>query len=360
MGEPMKILLALALLQAPAWGADDKPDDSTQQIKTTESKFTEAQAAQPQEDRAQKSKAASKAAAAGAALGKVQCMMMMDKARKAQDSGDSALLMMMANQQCQQADQLQKSSEENDKGSKSVSAADIPKQAKFEAGKAELEKSDVKEERIAFDEQATNPRKALSAGDISVPDVTAPAFNTPSAAANETENQSGVTGTPTGNVTTLNPIEKNALGYEDTSKNNVSGLTPSGLGLGLPNANAVPKQDGVATTADTSGGQAVPKRRGASSEEGTVAGGGGEEAPAPTGDPAMDALMAQLMGGSPEDLDFGMSPGALEVGSAPGAESPQANIFEYASIRYMRLHHDAKRLGKDAKQPDRALSSAGM
>ncbi|MBY0370023.1 hypothetical protein K2X33_05010 [bacterium] len=352
----MRIFLFLALTTQFAFAATDSSStDKTSKLEVTDGKMQAAEQPPPQQDRAQGSKAAAKAAASGAMMGKIQCMMLMDKARKTQDSGDSALMMMMASQQCQQAQEMQKSAEENDKSNKQVSAADIPKQAQYTAGKSELKDSDVKEERISFDDNAPE-RTSVDPGDLVNPPA-APAAKT--VADQETESPAGVTASPGLLKGTLNPIEKNAVKFDDSEKNGMAAAN-NGMPFGmLPSGNATAKTDvpGAASAAEEK--EAVAKTKRGSASEAASAAAGGEESPAPTGDATLDELMAQLMGSPEGDMEFISLAEPLDHGGAAPAEDPGANIFEYASLRFGKLTQ-AKRLGHEPQGAARSLSSVGL
>jgi len=162
----------------------------------------------------------------------------------------------------------------------------------------------------------------------------------------------------------LNPIEKGALGFDESGKP-TDGVLTGGLGLGgLPSSGSTLSKNDL-TGAPTSTGEAVAKTFAAQSAAAPSPEGGegaaGSDAPAPSGDPTLDELMAQLMGGPQEnEMEFAGLGEAIETGGS--APEDRANIFEYASLRYLKLQNENKRLGPEAKKaaPPRAISSVGL
>ncbi len=335
--------------------------------KVTDGKMTPSQAPQ-QQDRMMGSKAAAKAAAAGAAMGKVNCMMMMKEAMKEADKQTKMMMMMVASQQCMQASELEKSAAENDKGRKELSQADIPKQAKFEAGKMELQ-GEIKEAKITFDDNAPSRAPGESPADeIAIAPTFKPDLNAnkgaPVAAEGEPKEKLQAQATPP--ATPLDPIDKGKLQFDDSQKNAGLPLTSGAGFMPLPNTSMGSQGGGSSNAGATQvaaeeGPSRGGRRSGISSEAGPSASGGSDAGErGGKGEEAFDALMSQLMGepGDGESLEGGAGQ-MWNGGDAAPAE--RANIFEYATLRFSKLKTEDKRLGKNpvAKPAaDRSLASA--
>ncbi len=338
------------------------------ELKTTqEGTITPAKPPKPQ-DRGEASKAAAAAAAAGAAKGQVNCMMMMNEARK--ESGQSKIMMMMlASQQCAQASQLQMSATQNSKSQKELSSNDIPTPATFTAGKTELQADKVKETTLSFDENAPS-RALVDKGEIP---VEAPIVADLGPKKPVADPQTPAAAKPEVPSSTLPPLKPGSLQFDDSNKNpagpvNASaGSMPFGMGSQpTPQSSGTGKQDSasVASVSGEAGDLPAPKRRsrGSAPESfGTGGGGGSEDGGGKGGDEALDALMAQLGGAPPEEMAEG-GPGQMWSGADAPTTNPadRANIFEYATVRFTKLTSD-KRLGgppEPAKAPERSLASA--
>jgi hypothetical protein len=368
-------LFLFCLLATAATFAEDM-----QEAKITEGKI---KAAEPpkQMDRMEGSKAAAKAAAAGAAQSKIACMQTMQDAMKEKDKTTKALLMMAANQQCQQANEMEKSAAENDKGRKSLSQDDIPKQAQYEAGKFELTDSKVKETILTLDDKP-KAKDDSSKKDDSIP--VAEAFQPELMIAGkdpgkgngpEKENLEKVSALPEGPKTQLKPIDQNAIGFNDDKNKGLSPVTaPTAMGgMGAFNG-------GAKTVAEASQEKGVEKsdsskEKTARAKEGSGSGqaseGGGESSSGNSSSESgggsgqsMDALMAQLMGGSPEGASMGFASGqdVLILPKEKESEGERANLFEYAAYRFQKLANEdgrvRKKIAPSELPPVRAIATS--
>lgn len=348
----MKIALGLALLSFfPA------QCEELTELKVSEGKITPAKPPEPQ-DRSEGSKAAAAAAAAGAASGKVNCYMLMDKARKTEDESQKTFLMMAASQQCSQAAALEQNAKDNDKGRKQLSQNDIPTPAKYEAGTTTLQASSIKDVTLAANE--ASPRRSLlsSESEIEQPTSSSPA-STP---ATETQNgallsDSGINAQSLPAPGALSPIERPKLTVNDQA----SSVSPAAAGFlgaagSIPNEARANKENPNLSNTSLKGDE---KARRSTSELGYLSASGGDSG-AGAGEDPIDALMSQLMGGEPMPQE----PNDAEMGQTLENESAQVsgggenvNIFEYAALRYQKLQTEQKRLGLSGA-PARSVASA--
>ncbi len=321
--------------------------------KVTEGTLTPATPPKPV-DRMEGSKAAAKAAAAGAALGKVNCMMMMNEARKKDDK----MMMMLAQQQCQQASELEKSAQENDKGRKALSMDDVPKQAKFEAGKFELKESSVKEEKLSFDDTVARAEPTATS-EIELPEAFIPDLSKPAEPVGDLLNQVADTARPP--ATALAPVAAGKLEMDDSAKPINTAPMMGSVG-GLPQ-NSRMESSGADGANDSDAATGKQPARGIASDPGPglAASGDSERSDSSkgNGEEAFDALMAELMGDQAEGEGYEIAGGQVLDGSS-GAATNRANIFEYAAIRYARLVKETKTLGgpKSDAPPARAIARA--
>jgi hypothetical protein len=355
-------ILTLLIFSALLFTAPLRADE----LKSTkEGTITAAKMPKPQ-DRGEASKAAAAAAAAGAAKGQVNCMMMMNEARK--ESGQNkTMMMMLASQQCAQATQLQISAMQNNKSQKELSASDIPTPATFTAGKTELDPGKVKETALTFDEAAPS-RGLVDKGEIP---VEAPIVADLGPKKPVTDPQQGAAAKPDAPASTLPPLKPGSIQFDESGKNpavpvNASaGSMPFGMGnTSNPTTGGLGKQDSTSTSsiAREADENTPTKRRsrGAATESFGMGGGGADNSSGGTGgDEALDALMAQLGGAPPEEM-LESAPGQMWSGADAPANNPvdRANIFEYATVRFTRLTTD-RRLGgpSEVKAPERSLAS---
>ncbi len=321
------------------------------ELKVTEGKITPAKPPEPQ-DRSEGSKAAAAAAAAGAASGKVNCYMLMDKARKTEDESQKTFLMMAASQQCSQAAALEQNAKDNDKGRKQLSQNDIPTPAKYEAGTSTLQASSVKDVTLAANE--TSARRSILASDTADGQAatSAQASSPEAEAKNELQSTSGINAQALPAPGALSPLERPKLTVNDQAV-----ATPSAGGyLGLPGTtDARPTKEN--TPANSGDLKSEGKVRRANSELGYLAASGGESGGG--GEDPIDALMSQLMGEplpqESSDSEMGQTWENDPAQVSGGVEN--VNIFEYAAIRYQKLQTEQKRLGL-AGTPARAIASA--
>lgn len=318
----------------------------------------------------QKSSAAAKAMAlGGAAMSNVMCMMMMSQAMGEKDSTNKALMMMAAQQACQQGAELAKSAMENDKGQKLASMEDIPKQSTFKATGMELPTAKSKEEslignipRVTTDDEA--PKSDGTIPQLAAPDLTV--FEKKSAEPTKTEapvqdlaykgeNIPAKSFEAKDGITQLDPIKSAAVSFDDKAK---AGATP--LGPQLSSLGGALGAAATATTTTSSSSKTSEKEeavvssgrgkaRNVQSEEGSGSGGGGGESSGGGGsgdNSAFEAMLSQILGGPPEAGGVGGG-GAGEITSLPtqpDPSKPAPNIFEYATFRLQKLAFEAGRI----------------
>lgn len=334
----------------------------TSELKVTDGTLKMPEMPAANSDRSQRSKAAAAAAAAGAAQSNLNCIRMMDEASKTDNSSTKLMMMAVAGQQCSQAQQMQKSASENDKTTKALSAADIPKPASFTAGKTELKTSTTEEKLLSFDENA--PGRALNMPELPEGGVLVPNFNGGKKPAEPSEQ---VAQMPQAPPTTLAPIKPGSLQFDDSEKSPLAPMNASLMPAAIPVSQNATNADGKKETAALSAASSATElgrgslRSRSSATEAVGVGGGGSDEGRRGGDETFDALMAQLNPGGtePEPTADAFGPQVV-AGSDPTSPSAaeRANIFEYAAIRYQKLGSD-KRLGGTlpAKAPHRSLAS---
>jgi hypothetical protein len=335
------------------------------EIKVTEGKVTAAKMPEPQ-DRSQGSKAAAAAAAAGAASGKVNCLMLMDQARKASDDQKKMMLTMMAGQQCQQAAALEQSAKNNEKGQKQLSMKDVPTAAKYEPGSTTLIEGSAKDIRIDFDENAPSRAAASTAADSLVDGSgtsNSGAATNPVAQNPELQAAEKVQAQAEPPKSSLNSIEANKVSFDDGPKGTIAGQLFGGASLGLGSTPTSTKSESLSPSPSKADGPGNlgGARRSAETNYLNASGGDGSN----NGEDPIDALMSQLMG-EPTPAEAGPSEFGEQLWTenerAPQPESDRVNIFEYAAIRYQKLHTEqdrlvSKREGATAARSERSIAS---
>jgi hypothetical protein len=335
---------------------DSNAEDLTE-LKVTEGKITPAKPPEPQ-DRSEGSKAAAAAAAAGAASGKVNCYMLMDKARKAEDESQKTFLMMAASQQCSQAAALEQNAKENDKGRKQLSQKDIPTAAKYEAGTSTLQASTVKDVTLSANEETARRSLLGSDSEWTQPPTSTDAPNTSGDGAqkNALQSTSGITAQSLPAPGALSPMERSKLTVNDQAPSPTQGGSLGGV---AGSAETRPqKGDTLATNLPQKGDERARRN---SQEPGYLSASGGDSGGAPGEDP-IDALMAQLMGEpSPQEQRDSDRIQTWENDPAQvSGAGENVNIFEYAALRYQKLQSEQKRLGGGTlvSVPARSIASA--
>ncbi len=319
----------------------------------------------------QKSTAMAKAMALGGmAQSMIMCMQMQQEAQKQKDSTDKAMMMMMANQACQQAAEMGKAAAEADKGQKAVSQEDIPKQSQLKMSAQKMPEGSAKEDtsamsgyKIINDEEATKA-EPLPSGNAVLPDLgvgdeekktvaKVAAEATPEAEQKEIPDLGkSVPGVIPGERVSMNETDKNGFGGGMPMGPNLAGLGPNLAATGKSPAEEAKNLKGEAGSAEearnTKGG-AMETGDGGGGGGGGSSGGGGEK-----GNDPFEAMLAQLLGGPPGEEGGGGS--GEDIVMAPRGEGKPPHIFEYASFRFGKLV-DQKRL-KNGKPPE-SLGSGG-
>ncbi len=353
-------------------GAGDKPVAGTTVDVPAGPEVTASGAVKPM-DR-QKSSAMAKAmAAAGSTQSMIACMQMMQAAQNAKGS-DKAMMMMMANQSCQQGKEMAKAAEENDKSEKQISAADTPKQASIKINEQKLPAGSPAEDNAAMAQyqavqvdEAKNP--GLDTGKVSVLKPLLPELDlgkakvakpavaqvTPEPEVREKPNlPKSVPALINGGAVTMQDGKKNEGPSEPQNFGpNLAGFGPSTAGTGKSPAEEAKLLKGAVAEE----GETRKKNEAVGSGQGAEGGasGGGSSGSADKGPDPFEAMLAQLMGGPPPEDSARGGAGDFELEPRRDHTKPP-NIFEYAKFRYLKLVDQKKLKGQAREAPKGPIS----
>ena len=291
-------------------------------------------------DQQRKRNDAATAAAVTAGVQSIACLMLM---KKAQETGDT-LMMVMAMQQCSQAAQSAQNANQNKEGAKKLASPDPikPPEAKNEPFK-------VPEDRKTESPQFSQP--AASSAPFQLPEPTQAAKGEavkpviPDSKDATTKTAAG----PSGPASTVpNSIDAGKLGYDATGK---SSLNPSqsngnGLGLGTPGTQTSSTAAGDPSVSSFYAKNMKQRGRGARDDE-TDAGftplvaAAAEGKSGGDGGAGIEAMMALLRGGGAAG-QASMGTEILVPPSVTNSTDKPGTIFDVATFRYSRLADNAQ------------------
>ncbi len=305
----------------------------------------------------QKSSAMAKAMALGGqAQSMIMCMQMQQEALKAKSSGDKMMMLMMANQACQQSAEMGKAAAEADKGQKAVSQDDIPKQSVVTIEGQQLPSGSAKEDTSALASyKAITTDEPTKSEDPTVAKPVLPDLGTTDPKVTKKADVAQTDPKPVTEAPNLpksvpSLIKSGSVSMNDSDKKD--GLGPTNQGLGPNAGGAVPGLAGNGKSPadeakNVKTGGALTEAEGrekakATTEAGEGSGGGGGSSSGEKGADPFEAMLAQLMGGPPPAEGGPLAGEEIEL--IPNRENTKPpNIFEYATFRLQKLG-DQKRL----------------
>lgn len=290
-------------------------------------------------------------AGVGAGIAGAMCLMMMKQAQEAQDQNTKMMYMMMAAQECNQAAQSLANAKDNKDGAQTMTQ---PPSSGQQAAQAQAAPP------------AMNPTQAVAAAAPTDAPTDVPTFAPMALPTSGIVDQTAFDGekgtdgidvakepTKTGGAvvdgtTDLQAIPPAKVGFDETStaSNPVSTVGSGGAGVmalggGSASASGTPSPGDGKNAGDGKGGAGRQAKAQAEAGQGGEGGGSGGNANGKPGNDALDAMIAQLMGGHGGDagtLNMGATSGTLAVGAGKKAgEEELPNIFEYATFRYREL-----------------------
>jgi hypothetical protein len=295
------------------------------------------------------------------------CFKMMGDAMQQSNSTDKAILMLMANQACQQASQTEQNADKNDDGNKLLTADDIPKQGSLTAGTFTLKDTMDTEAKLPNDVSADTAPPSSQGSDVPLVSPPSPdnyTLRTPTAAP---ENPAPIASfAPQDPTSPLKPIPPGSVNYDENASKGVAAASVGGGGFGMTRtlAQESGKADGTDKNTANAGESSKARKEGTGGGDSGAAagggpsgsGGGGGENEKTGGNEAFDALLAQMMGGGGGGGDMTMAGQDIVVLPPKQENTKLPNIFEFANWRYQKAAFEEGRVRPQAPKTPTALS----